>query len=108
MTNPERTERSTDTFLHPHALAAAFFAVAPTGSWFRPADLRGWNLLLAAVVITSIVLAQLARRAWLYRARSRRWKAALDAYAAREIIRVQARQSTVALSLEHNRLLPRE
>jgi hypothetical protein len=55
------------------------------GHWLRLADGRGWQLLFPAVVVALVLLVQLA---WQYRTRSlRRWKAALDAYAAREIAR---------------------
>jgi hypothetical protein len=86
MTNHEQTERSTDAFPNRHLLASMFSASAPIGLWFQPADLRGWHVLLA-VIVASIALLPFARWAWLFRARSRRWRAALDAYALREIAR---------------------
>jgi hypothetical protein len=53
------------------------------GPWFLPASTVCWPVLLAGAAIALIALLQFL---WLYRARStRRWQAALDAYAAREI-----------------------
>ena len=86
MTKHKRTGRFTDTCLPSGVLAAALWAGATVGPWFRPMSLRGWPVLLAAVVAT-VVLPRSARRVWLYLSHSRRWKAALDAYAAREIAR---------------------
>jgi hypothetical protein len=112
MTNHERTERSTAAGLHPEAgkaggpfqgrLAAALGSAAhieegrlpgvlatvlPVGAvfgpWFGPAGGRGWLVLFATAVVALTALLQFL---WLHRARSaRRWRAALDAYAAREI-----------------------
>jgi HAMP domain-containing protein len=59
----------------------------------RAADGRGWYGLLAAAVVAVIALLPFV---WLYRTRStRRWKAALDAYAEGQIARDRLR-STIA------------
>jgi hypothetical protein len=91
MTNHERTERSAalagaprmEAGHVPGRLAAVLPVGAVFGPWFGPADGRGWQALLAAAVVA---LTALVPFVWLYRARSaRRWRSALDAYAAREI-----------------------
>jgi hypothetical protein len=107
MTNTERTERRTDAGAHPelgkargqlegrlpgalarelqNPLATALSIGAIGGPWFPPAGDQGWRVLLAAVVVVLIALLQFVG---LRRARStRRWKAALNAYAEREITR---------------------
>ena len=75
----------------PGGLATVLSAGVMIGPWFRrPADGRGWQVLLAVAAIALIVLLFV----WLYRARSaRRWKAALDAYAAWEIARDRRRKA---------------
>jgi hypothetical protein len=53
--------------------------------WSSPGAGRGWQALLAAAVVAVSALLQFL---WRYRTRAaRRWKAALDAYAVREIAR---------------------
>jgi hypothetical protein len=55
------------------------------GLWLQPADGRGWQLLSAVGALGLIALLPFVR---LSRARlARRWQAALDAYAVREIDR---------------------
>jgi signal transduction histidine kinase len=74
----------------PGGLATVLSAGGMIGSWFRPADGRGWQVLLAGAAVALIALLFV----WLYRARStRRRKAALDAYAVREIARDQRRKA---------------
>jgi cytochrome b len=64
--------------------------------WFRPADGQGWHVLVAAAVVA---LMALLRFIWLYRGHSnRRWKAALDAYAEREIARDRRRNAPPAVA----------
>jgi hypothetical protein len=85
MTSNEQTQRRTDD--HPaHGVTAALLSVVATGGpWFRPVGGLGWAALLTAAVVALVGLRQLV---WLYRSHStRRWKAALDTYAAREIAR---------------------
>ena len=55
------------------------------GARLWPADGRGWQIVLATVASALIAVVPFL---WLYRARLvRRWRAALDAYAEREIAR---------------------
>jgi hypothetical protein len=76
----------------PRVFAAMLSFGVTGGHWFQPGDGRGWHGFLAAVVVASIAFLQLV---WLYRARStRRWKAALDVYAEREIARDQRRKGS--------------
>jgi uncharacterized membrane protein len=71
-------------------LAAVLSVGVLLAPWSRPADGRGWPVLLAAAAVALIALLQFL---WLYRARSaRRWKAVLDAYAVREIARGRRRK----------------
>jgi hypothetical protein len=89
MRNHERTERSTDAGFYPEGLATALSLGVTIGPGFAPGAGRGWPVLLVAAVVALVVLLGLI---WLYRARStRRWKAALDAYAAREVARDRGR-----------------
>lgn len=82
--NRELTARRTDARLYADALTAAL-SVGLVGPWLRPTGAPGWQVLLAAAAVALIALIWLL---WLYRARfARRWKAALEAYAAREIAR---------------------
>ena len=75
----------------PGVLANVLSFGVSIGPWFRPADGRGWHVLLAAGAVALLALFQVV---WSYRARStRRWKAALDAYAAREIARDRSRKA---------------
>src|SRR5262249_22258043 len=75
----------------PGGRATVLSAGLMIGPWFRPADGRGWQVLLVAAAIALAALLQLV---WLYRARSaRRWRAALDAYATREIARERRRSA---------------
>jgi hypothetical protein len=86
MTNRERTERSTAAGFHTVLSAGAMI-----GPWFRPADGRAWQPLLAAAAVALIALLSFVG---LSRARSaRRWKATLDAYAAREMVRDRRRKA---------------
>ncbi len=79
--NREPTARRTDARLYADALSAAL-SVGLVGPWFRPTGASGWQALLAAAAVALISLL------WLHRARfARQWKAALEAYAAREIAR---------------------
>jgi hypothetical protein len=72
-------------------LLAVLSAGAMIGPWFRPADGRAWQLMLAAAAVALIALLSFVG---LSRARSaRRWKATLDAYAAREMIRNRRRSA---------------
>jgi hypothetical protein len=65
--------------------AATFSVGAIVGPWVGPAGSRGWHTLVAAAVVALIAVVQVV---WLYRARStRRWRAALEVYAEREIAR---------------------
>jgi hypothetical protein len=101
MTNHEQTERSAEAGLYsvvrlpncapdveegpvPEVLATVLSVGVTVGPWFPLADGRGWYVLLAAAVVALIAL---LRFIWLHRARSTRRKAALDAYAEREIAR---------------------
>jgi hypothetical protein len=111
MTNHQRTERSTagpgtgSAFVPrlpdcapnikegpvPGVLATALSIGVIGGPWFPAAAGRGWHVLLASAVIALIALLYFS---WLYSARStRRWKAALDACAAREIARDRRRKA---------------
>jgi len=68
-----------------------FSAIVAVGTWFRPAEGNGWYLVLAAVV-ASIAFLGLVRMS---RVRStNRWKAALDAYAHRQIARDRLRKAS--------------
>ena len=74
----------------PCGLATVLSVGVMIGPWFRPANGRGWQVLLAVAANALIVLLFV----WLYRARStRRWRAALDAYAVREIARDRRRKA---------------
>jgi len=67
----------------PGALAAVLSVGATVGPWFRPADERGWPVLLAAAAFALTALLQAIR---LYRAHAaRRGRAGPDADAAREM-----------------------
>jgi hypothetical protein len=71
-------------------------AVVSTGVFgrlrLRPTDVRGWQALLPAVIVALTVLLGFV---WQYRIRAaRRWKAALDAYAEREIDRNRRREAS--------------
>jgi hypothetical protein len=92
MTNHERMERSLDAGLSSEVLAAALSVGVVFGPWFRPAKGQGWPVLVAvAAIVALIALLQLL---WLYCARSaKRWQAALDAYAVREIDRDRRRKA---------------
>jgi hypothetical protein len=71
--------------------AALFWGGVMNGLWFPPADGRGWLVLFAAAAIAVTALHEFV---WMYRARSaKRWKAALDAYAAQEIARDRGREA---------------
>jgi hypothetical protein len=77
------------------ALAAALFAtgIAP---WLWPAHGGGWQVLLATVACAVIAVLPFVG---LYRFHLvRRWRAALDAYAAREIDRERRRKARSAAS----------
>jgi signal transduction histidine kinase len=75
----------------PGASALVLSAGAMLGPWLRPADGRGWQVLLAAAAVALVALLPFV---WLYRARSaRRWKAVLEAYAAREMARDRSRKA---------------
>ena len=91
MTNHQRTERSTGPGLPSDTLTAALSVGVAGWPWLRPADGRGWQVLLAAAAVALIALLQFV---WLYRARSaRRRKATLDTYAAREMARDRRRKA---------------
>jgi hypothetical protein len=67
--------------------AVVLGAAGVGGLWFGLAAGRGWPVLLAGAVLAGAVV-------WLSRARAaRRWQAALDAYAKREIIRARRRKT---------------
>ena len=68
------------------------FSVGITAEpWSRAAAGGGWHALLAAAVIALIAL---LLPSWARRARSaKRWRAALDAYAAREVARDRRRKT---------------
>jgi hypothetical protein len=88
MTRNQRIERSEDGFFRPDDLVPVFSAGAMIGACLWLADGRGWQLLFWAAGAV-ILLLQLS---WLHRTRSsRRWKEALDSYAALEIARQQNR-----------------
>ena len=75
----------------PGVFAAVLSLSVTGGPWFRPATGRDWEVLLTAAAVSLIAL---LRFVWLYRARSsRRWNAALDAYAEREIARDRRRKA---------------
>jgi hypothetical protein len=68
-----------------------FFVGITTEPWSRAAAGGGWHALPAAAVIAVIVL---LLPFWARRARTaRRWRAALDAYAARELARGRRRKT---------------
>jgi signal transduction histidine kinase len=74
----------------PGGLAAVFSAGVLLGPWIGPAGGRGWQVLLAAAVTAVVALFGFV---WLRRTHStRRWKAALDLYAAREAVRGRRRK----------------
>jgi hypothetical protein len=75
----------------PRVFAAVLPLAAIGGPWFRPVDGGDWQALLATAVVALITLLGIV---WLSRARStRRWKAVLNAYAAREIARDRRRKA---------------
>jgi signal transduction histidine kinase len=75
----------------PGVLATVVPLAAIGGPWFRPVEGGDWQALLATAVVALIALLGIV---WLSRARAtRRWKAILDAYAAREIARDRRRKA---------------
>ncbi|SRR6266536_81229 len=81
---------------------ATFCAAAVVGAgmvgalWFRPVDGRGRQALLAAA---ALALTAVLGVVWQSRARAaRRWEAALDAYAEREIARARNRKAEERLN----------
>jgi hypothetical protein len=89
MTNNERSEPGTNAALPPDAVgrisgATAVFAVG-IGPWLWPARGGGWQVLLVTAACAEIAALPFLS---LYRFHiMRRWRAALDAYAAQEIER---------------------
>src|SRR5262249_43263851 len=91
MTNHERTRRSTQAGLASDVLAAALPVGVAVRPWSWPAEGPGWQVLVAGAAVALIMVLQFL---WLYRARSAgRRQAALDAYAAREIVREGRRRA---------------
>jgi hypothetical protein len=88
MDNHRTARRMPTASLRPAAFwAAILIGAAAVGLWLRPADGPGWQAPLEAEGLALTVALGLA---WRSRARSaRRWQAALDAYAQREIARTR-------------------
>ncbi len=89
-----QTGRPTGTFV---VWLATFCTAAVVGAeligalWFRPVDGRNRQALLAAA---ALALTAVLGFVWQSRARAaRRWNAALDAYAEREIARARSRKA---------------